>query len=74
MIRLLYETNLDTPIGELCLLADDKNLMEDLGADSLDTVQIVMELEEAFNVEITDDEAETLTTVGAIKKYIEENT
>ena len=50
----------------------DKNLIEDLGADSLDTVQIVMELEEAFNVEITDDEAETLTTVGAIKQYIED--
>ena len=53
-------------------VTDDKNLMEDLGADSLDTVQIVMELEEAFNVEITDDEAETLTTVGAIKQYIED--
>ena len=53
-------------------VTDDKNLMEDLGADSLDTVQIVMELEEEFNVEITDDEAETLTTVGAIKQYIED--
>ena len=59
---------------DVATVTDDKNLMEDLGADSLDTVQIVMELEEAFNVEITDDEAETLTTVGAIKKYIEENT
>ena len=54
------------------VVTDDKNIMEDLGADSLDTVQIVMELEEAFNVEITDDEAETLTTVGAIKQYIED--
>tara|TARA_A100001035_G_C27360087_1_gene310972 strand:- start:150 stop:365 length:216 start_codon:yes stop_codon:yes gene_type:complete len=55
-------------------VTDDKNLMEDLGADSLDTVQIVMELEEAFDVEITDEDAETLVTIGAIKKYIEENT
>ena len=57
---------------DVATVTDDKNLMEDLGADSLDTVQIVMELEEAFNVEITDDEAETLTTVGAIKQYIED--
>ena len=54
-------------------VTDNKNLMEDLGADSLDTVQIVMELEEEYGIEITDDDAETLTTVGAIKQYIEDN-
>ena len=54
-------------------VTDNKNLMEDLGADSLDTVQIVMELEEEYGIEITDEDAETLTTVGAIKQYIEDN-
>ena len=71
MIENLIAKQLDIDVDTV---TDDKNFMEDVGADSLDTVQIVMELEEAFNVEITDDEAETLTTVGAIKKYIEENT
>ena len=70
MIEKIIAEQLKIDVGTV---TDYKNLIEDLGADSLDTVQIVMELEEAFNVEITDDEAETLTTVGAIKKYIEEN-
>ena len=48
--------------------------MEDLGADSLDTVQLIMEFEEEFEIEIPDEDAEQLTTVGAIKKYISENT
>lgn len=55
-------------------VTDDKHLMNDLGADSLDTVTLVMEFEEAYDIEITDDEAETLDTVGAIKKYIGDNT
>ena len=71
MIEKIIAEQLKIDVGTV---TDYKNLIEDLGADSLDTVQIVMELEEAFIVEITDDEAETLTTVGAIKKYIEENT
>lgn len=53
-------------------VTNDKNLMEDLGADSLDTVQLVMEFEEEYGIEITDEDAETLTTVGAIKQYIED--
>tara|TARA_Y100000768_G_C23896723_1_gene642989 strand:- start:821 stop:1036 length:216 start_codon:yes stop_codon:yes gene_type:complete len=71
MIEKIIAEQLDIDIDAV---TDDKNLMEDLGADSLDTVQIVMELEEAFDVEITDEDAETLVTIGAIKKYIEENT
>ena len=53
---------------------DYKNLMNDLGADSLDTVQLVMDIEEEFNIEITDEDAESLHTVGDIRKYIEDNT
>ena len=46
---------------------------EDLGADSLDTVELVMALEEEFSTEIADDEAEKLTTVGKTVDYVLNN-
>ena len=46
--------------------------VDDLGADSLDTVELVMALEEEYGVEIPDEDAEKLTTVGEAIKYIEE--
>ncbi|MCF7854767.1 MAG: acyl carrier protein [Candidatus Pacebacteria bacterium] len=49
----------------------DAKFVEDLGADSLDTVELVMALEEEFGAEIPDEEAEKLTTVGEATKYIE---
>lgn len=51
----------------------EANYVDDLGADSLDTVELVMALEEAFDTEIPDDVAEKLTTVGATVSYIMEN-
>ncbi|MFH0771188.1 MAG: acyl carrier protein [Candidatus Omnitrophota bacterium] len=48
--------------------------IDDLGADSLDTVEIVMALEEEFKVEIPDEDAEKMTNVGEAIKYIEEKT
>ena len=48
------------------------SFIDDLGADSLDTVELVMALEEEFGVEIPDEEAEKLVTVGDATKYIEE--
>ncbi len=49
----------------------EAKFVEDLGADSLDQVELVMALEEEFGAEIPDEEAEKLTTVGAAIKYIE---
>ena len=46
--------------------------IDDLGADSLDTVEIVMALEEEFKLEIPDEDAEKMTNVGEAIKYIEE--
>ena len=50
----------------------DASFVEDLGADSLDTVELVMALEEEFETEIPDEEAEKLQTVGDVAKYIED--
>ena len=50
----------------------DTKFIEDLGADSLDTVELVMALEEEFGQEIPDEEAEKLQSVGDVIKYIEE--
>jgi acyl carrier protein len=48
--------------------------IEDLGADSLDTVELVMAFEEEFDIEIPDEDAEKITTVGDAIQYIKENT
>ena len=50
------------------------SFIDDLGADSLDTVELIMALEEEFNVEIPDEDAEKMTTVGDAIKYIENKT
>lgn len=50
----------------------ESNFIDDLGADSLDTVEFIMSLEDEFNVEITDEEAEKITTVGHVVKLVTE--
>ena len=52
-------------------VTDQAKFVDDLGADSLDTVELVMALEEEYGVEIPDEDAEKLTTVGEAIKYIE---
>lgn len=54
-------------------VTQDASFVEDLGADSLDQVELVMALEEAFKAEIPDEDAEKLKTVGDAVKYIQEN-
>ncbi len=51
----------------------DASFVEDLGADSLDTVELVMAFEEEFGMEIPDEDAEKLQTVGDAIKYIEQH-
>ena len=52
----------------------DASFVDDLGADSLDTVELVMALEEEFNCEIPDEEAEKITTVQQAMEYINSHT
>jgi len=54
-------------------VTDGASFIDDLGADSLDTVELVMAFEEAFNCEIPDDAAETILTVGDAIKFLEKN-
>ncbi len=54
-------------------VTDRAKFVEDLGADSLDTVELVMALEEEFSIEIPDEDAEKITSVGDAIKYINEH-
>ena len=54
-------------------IQNSASFVEDLGADSLDTVELVMALEEEFETEIPDDEAESITTVQLAIDYVEKN-
>ena len=65
-VRELVKSQLN-PDGDF---EDSANFMEDLGADSLDAVELIMSLEEEFNVEIPDDEVEGITTVQAAIDYV----
>ena len=48
----------------------DSNFMDDLGADSLDTIELVMNIEEEFGIEIPDDEVEQMHTVKSVLNYV----
>jgi acyl carrier protein len=52
----------------------DASFIDDLGADSLDTVELVMAFEEEFGIEIPDEDAEKILTIGDAVNYIEEHT
>tara|TARA_B100000131_G_scaffold322803_1_gene378152 strand:- start:3293 stop:3523 length:231 start_codon:yes stop_codon:yes gene_type:complete len=52
-------------------ITKEAHFVNDLGADSLDTVELIMEFEEEFGIEIPDEDAENITTVGSAVDYIE---
>ncbi len=54
-------------------VTNEASFTNDLGADSLDTVELIMEFEKEFNIAIPDDQAENIQTVGDAVTYIEEN-
>jgi acyl carrier protein len=54
-------------------VTNEASFTNDLGADSLDTVELIMEFEKEFNISIPDEQAEGITTVGQAVTYIEEN-
>ncbi|NQT64596.1 MAG: acyl carrier protein [FCB group bacterium] len=66
---------IDLIVEELGVEASEVTLeasfIEDLGADSLDTVELIMKFEEEFDIDIADEEAESLTTVGKAIEYLE---
>ena len=68
----------DLVVEQLGVKPEDVNLeasfIDDLGADSLDTVELVMAFEDAFDIEIPDEDAEKMSTVGDAIKYIESKT
>ena len=53
-------------------VTNDANFINDLGADSLDTVELIMEFEKEFDIQIPDDKAEAIATVGDAISFIEE--
>ena len=67
----------DIIVDKLCISEDEikpeASFQNDLGADSLDTVELIMEFERVFEVNIPDDEAEKIATVGDAIAYIEEH-
>ncbi len=56
---------------ELADVTKDASILDDLGADSLDVVELVMALEEAFDIEIPDDAVEAMRTIGDIQRFVE---
>ena len=70
-VRAIIAEQLGVKLEEV---TDAASFIEDLGADSLDTVELVMALEEEFGIEIPDEDAEKMTAVGDAIKYIETKT
>ena len=58
---------------EESLITKEASFVDDLRADSLDTVELIMQLEEEFGIEIPDEDAESLTTVQKVVEYIDSN-
>jgi acyl carrier protein len=66
-IRTIVAEQLGVTLDEI---SPDANILDDLGADSLDVVEMVMSLEEAFDIEVPDEEVEEMRTIADIERYI----
>ena len=69
-VKKIVSNQLGTSIDEI---QRDSSFVDDLGADSLDTVELVMALEEEFDLEIADEDAEKISTVNEAVEYINSN-
>ncbi len=69
-IKKIISTQLGVDEAEI---TPESHFVDDLGADSLDTVELVMALEEEFGIEIPDEDAEKIQTVGDVAKYIDDH-
>ena len=69
-IRSIIMDQLDV---EESMVTMDTNMMKDLEADSLDAVEIIMAIEDEFDIEIADEDAEKFQLVGELVRYVEEN-
>ena len=69
-VKDILVDQLDVEVGVVTMEA---SIADDLGADSLDVVDLVMSLEDEFDIEIPDEEIENIKTVGDVVKYIEDN-
>ena len=70
MIEKIIASNLGIKVDSI---KDDSNFVNDLGADSLNIVEWVRAVEKEFEIEIPDEDAESIYTVGELKQYIEDN-
>lgn len=69
-IKSILAEQLDADIDEMTM---DTDIAKDLGADSLDVVELLMSIEDEFSVEIPDEEIENIKTIGELVEYIEAN-
>lgn len=69
-VRELISKQLNRPVDEI---TEDKEIVKDLGADSLDVVEMLMGLEEEFNITVAEEDAGNIKTVGDIVKLIDNN-
>lgn len=60
-------------VEDISILNENTNIADDLGADSLDVVEVLMSIEDEFKVEIPDEEIENIRTIGQLATYIENN-
>lgn len=74
---MVFETIKELIVKQLSVaeekVTEEARLAEDLGADSIDAVELIMEIETAFDIEVSDEEAQSVKTVGDLCKYVEKH-